>query len=79
MHPEESLPSRERGLKCQPCGPGQSCPGVAPFTGAWIEIRHMGRNHQNRFVAPFTGAWIEIQEFVDDGSAEGRSLHGSVD
>ena len=33
---------------------------VAPFTGAWIEIktRHHGRG--NSQVAPFTGAWIEI-------------------
>ena len=35
---DESLPSRERGLKFQgwqPAIPGDS---VAPFTGAWIEI-----------------------------------------
>ena len=34
--------------------------GVAPFTGAWIEI---GTRHQQKIcgkVAPFTGAWIEI-------------------
>ena len=37
---------------------------VAPFTGAWIEIRiTKGRLVIKTPVAPFTGAWIEI--FVD--------------
>ena len=34
--------------------------GVAPFTGAWIEMRISGTTAQIRQVAPFTGAWIEI-------------------
>ena len=33
---------------------------VAPFTGAWIEIKHAGTNDRKTRVAPFTGAWIEI-------------------
>ena len=33
---------------------------VAPFTGAWIEIRSHNMTKQIDIVAPFTGAWIEI-------------------
>ena len=34
--------------------------GVAPFTGAWIEMLNKRLNDEIPFVAPFTGAWIEI-------------------
>ena len=34
-----SLPSRERGLKCDDRHNGCIISTVAPFTGAWIEIR----------------------------------------
>ena len=34
--------------------------GVAPFTGAWIEMRLLRWLCDDRAVAPFTGAWIEI-------------------
>ena len=33
---------------------------VAPFAGAWIEIRAPIRNAAAAVVAPFAGAWIEI-------------------
>ena len=33
---------------------------VAPFTGAWIEIRLSSTESKGQVVAPFTGAWIEI-------------------
>ena len=33
---------------------------VAPYTGAWIEIRICSINTVSFFVAPYTGAWIEI-------------------
>ena len=34
---------------------------VAPFTGAWIEMRNaFGILDGHAFVAPFTGAWIEM-------------------
>ena len=34
---------------------------VAPFTGAWIEIRSTLASMKGKLrVAPFTGAWIEI-------------------
>ena len=38
----------------------QGDPGVAPFTGAWIEISGAWSSAGMRMVAPFTGAWIEI-------------------
>ena len=34
--------------------------GVAPFAGAWIEIRAGSRFRIGATVAPFAGAWIEI-------------------
>ena len=55
-----SLPSRERGLKC--CKRKKVCRNdhVAPFAGAWIEIRLEIRQNRLQQVAPFAGAWIEI-------------------
>ena len=55
-----SLPSRERGLKFRIRAAGTIPPGVAPFTGAWIEISGQSAPHPVSEVAPFTGAWIEI-------------------
>ena len=36
--------------------------GVAPFTGAWIEMLCSSYAALWRSVAPFTGAWIEIPD-----------------
>ena len=33
---------------------------VAPYTGAWIEIRRRRSQRARKQVAPYTGAWIEI-------------------
>ena len=33
---------------------------VAPFVGAWIEIRETFYKAIGKYVAPFVGAWIEI-------------------
>ena len=55
-----SLPSRERGLKFDKYALGLLCVGVAPFTGAWIEIPVLQAGWSLMAVAPFTGAWIEI-------------------
>ena len=53
---------------------------VAPFTGAWIEIRGVKKMYICKTVAPFTGAWIEMFWAVRYISiVMGRSLHGSVD
>ena len=54
--------------------------GVAPFTGAWIEICRGHEPVADDRVAPFTGAWIEIGRWMLSGDVNaGRSLHGSVD
>jgi len=37
---------------------------VAPFTGAWIEIRPAAPTVYPPTVAPFTGAWIEMMSIV---------------
>ena len=37
---------------------------VAPFTGAWIEIKAATVTTVCQGVAPFTGAWIEIVVFA---------------
>ena len=34
--------------------------GVAPYTGAWIEITFIIHLYRCIVVAPYTGAWIEI-------------------
>ncbi len=40
--------------------------GVAPFTGAWIEIYGGLSICDRKQVAPFTGAWIEITFLLAD-------------
>ena len=49
-----------RGLKCIGRGVVIVAAGVAPFTGAWIEIAIALSRLTGVMVAPFTGAWIEI-------------------
>ena len=34
--------------------------GVAPYAGAWIEIRKYLKEITTTEVAPYAGAWIEI-------------------
>ena len=45
---------------------------VAPFTGAWIEIKRRPLFGSSANVAPFTGAWIEIPRL------DGRWARGTV-
>ena len=33
---------------------------VAPYAGAWIEIRRFLERRGKSWVAPYAGAWIEI-------------------
>ena len=40
---------------------------VAPFAGAWIEIREDEEGVPAARVAPFAGAWIEIADRADYG------------
>ncbi|SPF40879.1 conserved hypothetical protein [Candidatus Desulfosporosinus infrequens] len=35
---------------------------VAPYAGAWIEIKNLGGINYVFTVAPYAGAWIEISE-----------------
>ena len=35
---------------------------VAPFAGAWIEIKNVNFSAIEHKVAPFAGAWIEITQ-----------------
>ena len=47
-----------------------SCPRVAPYAGAWIEIVISKSVMVRSGVAPYAGAWIEIFWFKDfDGMA----------
>ena len=55
-----SHPSRVRGLKFCRVDGRMAIMAVAPFTGAWIEIRVARRRSVWSPVAPFTGAWIEM-------------------
>ena len=53
---------------------------VAPFAGAWIEIKVSWQNRRIIEVAPFAGAWIEIVVVLSFFCApSSRSLRGSVD
>ncbi len=49
---------------------------VAPFVGAWIEIRRLQHGKVLRQVAPFVGAWIEIAHLQGEGG-EKWSLRSS--
>ena len=75
-----SHPSRVRGLKSCCHREVEPYHGVAPFTGAWIEIQSFDNVQSFVFVAPFTGAWIEIHK--EEKSMKRticRTLHGCVD
>ena len=60
VHSEESLPSRERGLKYMVIPPLPAAVLVAPLAGAWIEIAGAANVTALYTVAPLAGAWIEI-------------------
>ena len=62
---QPSHPSRVRGLKYTLlCTHLLFYSRVAPFTGAWIEIKYSVYNIIYSKVAPFTGAWIEINNHI---------------
>ena len=77
----QSHPSRVRGLKSLDPVLFKNNVDVAPFTGAGIEIKIIGKYGQSGArVAPFTGAWIEIASFRALAlSLISRTLHGCVD
>ena len=75
-----SLPSRERGLKFQSCGPGQGRTGSLPSRERGLKYRLGVSLGVFVLVAPFTGAWIEIDPYpLPAPDMISRSLHGSVD
>ena len=69
---EWSLPSWERGLKYHPRMWQTDQRQVAPFVGAWIEMRWSGFSEKKIEVAPFVGAWIEI--LLIRASSEGKAV-----
>ena len=71
---------RERGLKSSVVVFSLVTILVAPYAGAWIEIKKVSDSTFYKMVAPYAGAWIEIQKFVKaHPAATSRSLCGSVD
>ena len=51
---------------------------VAPFAGAWIEIRETFTIKEGYAVAPFAGAWIEIkQTFIIDRNSKVAPFAGA--
>ena len=59
-----SLRSSERGLKYVRIVYIKRACNVAPFVGAWIEIRETYTTIPTVDVAPFVGAWIEIDKYT---------------
>ena len=49
-----------RGLKSEEVTDVEEVEEVAPYTGAWIEIKFESYLNDSGPVAPYTGAWIEI-------------------
>ena len=37
---------------------------VAPYAGAWIEIKKAKQQRNSTEVAPYAGAWIEIKRMM---------------
>ena len=76
----KSHPTRVRGLKLLTKGVKPSLSRVAPYAGAWIEIKKLLNSYKPDEVAPYAGAWIEI---IDQGREAiiitGRTLRGCVD
>ena len=76
----QSLPSRERGLKCKQYHQLRILLCVAPLAGAWIEMIEAIKDHSYDNVAPLAGAWIEIRcTWNQSRDQRSRSPRGSVD
>ena len=58
--PDESFPSRERGLKYRYEGYSKRRILVVPLAGTWIEIQIMQKENGVHFVVPLAGTWIEM-------------------
>ena len=77
---EESLPSRERGLKFRHVGEQLACLGSLPSRERGLKSNEIASVRFCADVAPFTGAWIEMLSHLTIAVwPTRRSLHGSVD
>ena len=77
---EQSLPSRERGLKSKDWRAAFAVVLSLPSRERGLKSGHRRYHPGAVAVAPFAGAWIEIGSFWPTGSRiAGRSLRGSVD
>ena len=56
-------PTWVRGLKINIASALDILFSVAPYMGAWIEIRNIHSTAASGAVAPYMGAWIEILSF----------------
>ena len=57
----QSLPSRECGLKYGAAQRRSATDHVTPLAGVWIEIITFGEAFDNYIVTPLAGVWIEIE------------------
>ena len=74
-----SLPSRERGLKLTVrCNYRGRC-YVAPFAGAWIEIKYTDDTKANEVSLPSRERGLKYEVQANNPQPVGRSLRGSVD
>ena len=77
---DRSLPSRERGLKWFVYAAKITGEVVAPFAGAWIEIKDIQPLTLTKNRRSLRGAWIEMSvNPTASNPGACRSLRGSVD
>ena len=74
-----SLPSRERGLKCEQSKEGENVHWSLPSRERGLKSLMMEPVIWRQNVAPLAGAWIEIGWRNNNLSVYGRSPRGSVD
>ena len=80
IKPFRSHPTRVRGLKYLTAGFKIAKRDVAPYAGAWIEIKKPSVTTDVSSVAPYAGAWIEMGRNILSKTADaGRTLRGCVD
>ena len=76
---EESLPTRERGLKSCHCSVRLDLDSVAPYAGAWIEILLSRICRLLASSLPTRERGLKSLIPVERSNAQSRSLRGSVD
>ena len=76
---EESLPSRERGLKQFSGSMILKKVSVAPLAGAWIETKKNKRENMHSVSLPSRERGLKPDTYNASNSFVGRSPRGSVD